>query len=133
MRPGPILAFALLAAVGAVGWYWLNDPASPQAPPNRQQGRRAAHREGPVPVTVEPVRTDTVPVFREGIGNVQALYSVTVHSQIDGRLMSVDFTEGEIVRKGAVLARIDPVVYQAQYDQAAVSYTHLTLPTILLV
>jgi multidrug efflux system membrane fusion protein len=71
-----------------------------------------------VPVTVEPVRKDTVPVFREGIGNVQALYSVTVHSQIDGRLTSVDFTEGEIVRKGAVLARIDPVVYQAQYDQA---------------
>jgi membrane fusion protein, multidrug efflux system len=117
MRPGPILAFALLAAVGAVGWYWLNDPASPQAPTNRQQGRRAA-REGPVPVTVEPVRKDTVPVFREGIGNVQALYSVTVHSQIDGRLTSVDFTEGEFVRKGAVLARIDPVVYQAQYDQA---------------
>ena len=118
MRPGPIVAFALLAAAGAGGWYWLNDPASPHAPPSRQQGRRAAYREGPVPVTVEPVRTETVPVFREGIGNVQALYSVTAHSQIDGRLTSVDFTEGEIVRKGAVLARIDPVVYQAQYDQA---------------
>ena len=118
MRPGPIVAFALLAAAGAGGWYWLNDPASPHAPPSRQQGRRAAYREGPVPVTVEAVGKETVPVFREGIGNVQALYSVTVHSQIDGRLMSVDFTEGEIVRKGAVLARIDPVVYQAQYDQA---------------
>ena len=118
MRPGPIVAFALLAAAGAGGWYWLNDPASPHAPQSRQQGRRAAYREGPVPVTVEAVGKDTVPVFREGIGNVQALYSVTVHSQIDGRLMSVDFTEGEMVRKGAVLARIDPVVYQAQYDQA---------------
>jgi membrane fusion protein, multidrug efflux system len=118
MRFGPVLAFAFLAGAAAAGWYWLNDSASPQAASNRPQGRRAAFRDGPVPVTVAPVKKDTVPVFREGIGNVQALYAVTVRSQIDGKLTSVDFTEGEMVRKGSVLARIDPVVYQAQYDQA---------------
>jgi multidrug efflux system membrane fusion protein len=118
MRFGAALAFVFLAAAAAAGWYWLNDSTSPQAASKRPQGRRAALRDGPVPVTVAPVKKDTVPVFREGIGNVQALYSVTVRSQIDGKLTSVDFTEGEMVRKGAVLARIDPVVYQAQYDQA---------------
>ena len=118
MRLGSVLAFAVLAGAAAGGWYWLHDAASPQGPSNRPQGRRAAYRDGPVPVTVAAVKKDTVPVFREGIGNVQALYAVTVRSQIDGRLISVDFTEGQMVHKGAVLARIDPVVYQAQYDQA---------------
>ena len=69
-------------------------------------------------MTVDIVKKQTVPVYREGIGNVQALYTITVRSQIDGRLISVDFVEGQIVHKGDVLARIDPTVYQAQYDQA---------------
>jgi multidrug efflux system membrane fusion protein len=118
MRAGPILAFAVLLAAGAAGWHWLGDATSLQTSAQRPQGRRAGPGEGPVPVSVEAVRRDSVPVFREGIGNVQALFSATIRSQIDGRLMSVDFAEGQMVRKGDVLARIDPVVYQAQYDQA---------------
>jgi multidrug efflux system membrane fusion protein len=69
-------------------------------------------------VTVETVKKETVPVYREGIGNVQALSTVTVRAQVDGRLTSVEFTEGQDVRKGDVLARIDPALYKAQYDQA---------------
>jgi multidrug efflux system membrane fusion protein len=117
MRAGPILAVVVLACAGAVGWYWLGDATSLETAPQRG-GRRAANRDGPVPVSIAAVKKETVPVYREGIGNVQARYSVTVRSQIDGRLVSVDFAEGQIVRKGDVLARIDPVIYQAQYDQA---------------
>jgi multidrug efflux system membrane fusion protein len=69
-------------------------------------------------VAIEVVRKQTVPVFRQGIGNIQALYTITVRAQIDGRLATVEFVEGQSVRKGDVLARIDPVVYQAQYNQA---------------
>jgi multidrug efflux system membrane fusion protein len=117
MRAGPILAVAILACAGAAGWYWLGDATSLETAPQRG-ARRAANRDGPVPVSVAAVKKETVPVYREGIGNVQAQYSVTVRSQIDGRLASVDFAEGQIVRKGEVLARIDPVVFQAQYNQA---------------
>jgi multidrug efflux system membrane fusion protein len=118
MRYGPVLSIAILAAAAAAGWYWLKDAPSQGAPPSRAEGRRAAQRDGPVPVTVETVKKETVPVYREGIGNVQALYAVTVRAQVDGRLMSVDFAEGQELRKGDILARIDPTIYQAQYDQA---------------
>ena len=75
-------------------------------------------KDVPPPVVVAGVKTETVTVYREGIGTVQSLAAVTVRSQVDGRLMSVEFVEGQTVQKGQVLARIDPTVYQAQYDQA---------------
>jgi len=118
MRLGPIVTILLLAAIGVVGWYELADAPVQDAPPSRGAGRRAAQRDSVVPVTVETVKTETVPVYREGIGNVQALATVTVRAQVDGRLTSVEFVEGQDVRKGDVLARIDPAIYKAQYDQA---------------
>jgi len=118
MRYGPVLSVVALVCVAAAGWYWLKDGAPDGAPAARGQGRRAAQRDGPVPVTVDTVKKETVPVYREGIGNVQALYAVTVRAQVDGRLISVDFAEGQELHKGDVLARIDPTTYKAQYDQA---------------
>ena len=118
MRLGPIVTVLLLAAIGVVGWYELADAPVQDAPPSRGAGRRAAQRDSVVPVTVETVKKETVPVYREGIGNVQALATVTVRAQVDGRLTSVEFVEGQDVRKGDVLARIDPAIYKAQYDQA---------------
>jgi membrane fusion protein, multidrug efflux system len=118
MRYGSLLTFAILASAAAGGWYWLADLPPQRSPPPRGEGRRGAQRDGPVPVTIEAVKKETVPVYREGIGNVQALYTVTVRAQVDGRLISVDFAEGQELRKGDVLARIDPTIYKAQYDQA---------------
>src|SRR5215475_1672904 len=118
MRYGPFLSVILIAGTAAGTWYWLQDVPSPSGAGPRGDGRRGAQRDGPVPVTVATVRKDTVPVYREGIGNVQALYTVTVRAQIDGRLIGVDFTEGQEVRKGDVLARIDPTIFKAKYDQA---------------
>jgi multidrug efflux system membrane fusion protein len=58
-----------------------------------------------------------VPVYLEGVGTTRALNLVTVRSQVDGKLISVNFREGEDVKRGDVLARIDPTTYQAQLDQ----------------
>ena len=44
--------------------------------------------------------------------------TVIVRSQVDGKLIAVNFTEGQDVKKGDVLGEIDPVIYKAQYDQA---------------
>src|SRR5499433_756256 len=118
MRLGPALTIVILAAASVAGWYWLKDTPAQEATPSRGAGRRAALKDGVVPVTVETVKKQTVPVYREGIGNVQALSTVTVRAQVDGRLTSVEFIEGQDVRKGDVLARIDPAIYKAQYDQA---------------
>ena len=59
-----------------------------------------------------------VPVYLDGVGSVRALNNVIVRAQVDGKLIAVNFAEGQDVKKGDVLGEIDPVIYQAQYDQA---------------
>ncbi len=71
----------------------------------------------PVPVTVVPVARENVPVYLTALGTVQALNTIAVNPQVGGQLLSLDFTEGQPVKKGQVLAQIDPRTYQASYDQ----------------
>src|SRR5690242_587986 len=84
----------------------------------RQRNARLGNAEGPVPVLAAEARIADVPVYLEGVGTTRALNMVTVHSQVDGTLISVNFREGQDVKVGDVLARIDPTTYQAQLDQA---------------
>ncbi len=72
----------------------------------------------PVPVTVVPVAKQNVPVYLTALGTVQALNTIAVNPQVGGQLVSLAFTEGQQVKKGQVLAQIDPRTYQASYDQA---------------
>ena len=71
-----------------------------------------------IPVLAATPRIEDVPVYLDGVGTVRALNNVTVRAQVNGKLLSVNFKEGQDVKKGDVLAEIDPVIYQAQYDQA---------------
>jgi len=105
------VAFILLAILGAL-YYVFGGPAVQQ----RRAGRFAA--EGPVPVLAATVTRADVPVYLDAVGTIKALNTVTVRPQVDGRLLSVNFKEGDDVKKGDVLALIDPVIYQAQLDQA---------------
>jgi membrane fusion protein, multidrug efflux system len=59
-----------------------------------------------------------VPVYATGLGSVQASYTIGIHSQVEGIMQEVLFTEGQRVKKGDVLAKIDPRLYQAALDQA---------------
>jgi multidrug efflux system membrane fusion protein len=71
-----------------------------------------------VSVTVAPATTQNVPIWLEGLGSVSAWQQVTVHSQVDGRLDKVFFKEGQTVKKGEMLAQIDPRPYAVQLHQA---------------
>ncbi len=82
------------------------------------QGGRFGLRGAPVPVFAVVAKKAEVPVYVEGVGSSRALNTVTVRAQVDGKLMSVNFKEGQDVDKGFVLAEIDATTYQAQYDQA---------------
>jgi len=107
----PIAAgFAVLAASGALYWYWSQgpDPARIARP-----ATRAA-----VPVSVAVASRRDLPVYLTGLGTVQASFTVGIHSQVDGKLQEVLFTEGQHVKKGDVLAKIDPRLFQAALDQA---------------
>ena len=88
-----------------------------QARSGQRRNGQAAD-EGPVPVVAAASRFEDVPVTADAVATVQALNTVTVRSQVDGKLVELDFTDGQDVKKGDVLARIDPATYQAQYDQA---------------
>jgi multidrug efflux system membrane fusion protein len=84
------------------------------------RGKPAAHAatSPAVPVTVSAVAQRDVPIFLDGLGTVQASNTVAVHSQIDGKLQSVNFVEGQEVHKGDTLAVIDPRALQAALNQA---------------
>src|ERR1043166_9528204 len=78
----------------------------------------AAARNRAVPVSVVPVVMHDVPVFLDGLGNVNALNTVTVKTRIDGQLLRFNFQEGQLVRAGHETALIDPRPSEAQLSQA---------------
>ena len=67
---------------------------------------------------VAPAARADVPVYLDAVGTIKALNTVTVRPQVDGKLLSVNFKEGDDIKKGDLLAKIDPVIYQAQLNQA---------------
>lgn len=80
--------------------------------------RGAGANDGPVPVTVVAAERKDVPIFLNALGTVQALNTVTVNAQVGGQLKALHFKEGEEVKKGDLIAEIDPRTYQAALDQA---------------
>jgi len=103
-----IITLLILGGLGYVGWMSLQ----------QKQAASRVRPDLPVPVLAAMPRIQDVPVYLDGVGAVRALNTVTVRSQVDGKLIAVNFTEGQDVRKGDVLGEIDPVIYKAQYDQA---------------
>ena len=71
-----------------------------------------------VPVSVTKVVRKDVPLIIRGLGTAQAYYSVLLRPQVDGRILEIAVTEGQDVRKGDLLAVIDPRPYQATLDAA---------------
>jgi multidrug efflux system membrane fusion protein len=71
-----------------------------------------------IPVVTEKVRRRDLPVYLNGLGKVQALNTVTIRAQVDGKIVQVNFHEGQDVHTGDSLLQIDPRPYQAALDQA---------------
>ena len=109
-----LLGLTALIGGGVVYKVWFSQAPAPAA---GSRGVRGAN-DGPLPVlAVRAERTD-VPVELDGIGTVQALNTVTIRPQVDGRLISLHFKDGDTVKAGDILAKIDPKTYQAALDQA---------------
>jgi membrane fusion protein, multidrug efflux system len=106
-----LLAFCFLAGTVAVVLVVRSRRASAARDSDKAQ------KERPVPVSVSAAAVKDVPVYVEGLGSVTPLYTITVKTQVDGRLDSVSFNEGQFVKKGDPLALIDPRPYEIQIQQ----------------
>jgi multidrug efflux system membrane fusion protein len=101
------LTMIVLLAAGYVVWQRLSHTSHvASAPPP------------PVPVIATTVRQQNFPIVLTGIGNVTALNSATVRSMVTELIVSIDFKDGEFVKKGQLLAQLDASTYQAQLKQA---------------
>lgn len=109
-RPAAIALSALVVLVIGLAAIVLWPPRAPQP--------RGGRDDGPVPVLVAEATRHDVPIEIDTIGTVQAFNMVTIHNEVDGRLLSLKFKDGQMVNAGDVLAQIDPTIYKAQYDQA---------------
>ena len=109
------LAALAVAAAAAAGLWPVVRPAQAAG---SAKGQRARGAEGPVGVVTVLARTQDVPVYRAGIGTVTPNFSVTVKARVDGELDKIGFAEGQDVRKGQMLAQLDPRTLQAQLLQA---------------
>jgi multidrug efflux system membrane fusion protein len=105
------ITLLILGGLGYIGWTSFQQR-------QQQAAGRGQRPDATVPVLAATPRVLDVPVYLDGVGAVRALNNVTVRSQVDGKLIAVNFTEGQDVKKGDVLGEIDPVIYKAQFDQA---------------
>ena len=108
-----VVAIALVAALGVTLFIRTDRSSKVSTAPVQ-----------PIPVIAVTAQQREVPIVLTGLGTVTALNAATVHSQITGLLISVDFQEGQPVKKGDLLAQIDPRTYQAQLDQAEATLNH---------
>ncbi len=105
------IAVVLLGVIGAGAWF-----ATHRAPP--AAGPAGGKPDRKVPVLVETVEQRDVPIVLEGLGTVTPLATVTMRTQVDGRLESVAFKEGAPVKKGDLLAQVDPRPFRIAVAQS---------------
>jgi multidrug efflux system membrane fusion protein len=103
-----IVIIIVVVLAGVIGWRLTH----------RAGSALRATDDAPIPVTVVPVRRENVPVYLTALGTVQALNTVTVVPQVSGQLVSIDFREGHELKKGDLIAQIDPRTFQASLEQA---------------
>jgi multidrug efflux system membrane fusion protein len=118
------LIVAILIVAGAIVWWhpWnRGESGGPSGQPDARQGSRrgaANPANQPQPVHVATVTQGEMPVVINSLGTVTPLANVTVKTQLNGTLVDVAFKEGQMVKKGDVLAQIDPRPYEISLRNA---------------
>ena len=109
------VALGIGCAIIAAAYIFLVKPAIDRS----NAAKKASSSQGRVmPVTVAPARQGDFYVYVNGLGTVTPVNTVTVRSRVDGQLMEVHYKEGQLVKKGDLLALIDTRPFKVQLEQA---------------
>lgn len=116
-RNRSLVAVGLVLVALAAGWAWRKRSHAPADASAKGGDARAADRRT-VAVLTGPVERRDVPIYVDGLGTVIAYRTVTVRTQVEGRLDRVAFREGQAVKRGTLLAQVDPRPFTIQLHQA---------------
>jgi len=111
-----LIALIVLALLSYAGYRYYTGEQEKKAAAERAQAMRAANRA--VPITASSARRGDMPVYLRGLGTVTPYNTVNVKARVDGPIVSVNFKEGQNVKKGDLLVEIDPRPYQVLLQQA---------------
>ena len=109
----------VLVIAGGIGGYLFlrGKPAVNAADASTDKSADAVPAGPATQVTAMAARKVDMPIYLRGLGSVLAYNTVTVRAQVDGELTKVNFTEGQVVQKGDVLAEVDRRPYEIQLQQ----------------
>jgi len=114
-KNGWLWIIALILLAGGAYYYYKTRPSAESKAASVPGAKTTSL--GPVSVAVAPALKQNVPYYLTGLGTVTAFNTVTVKSRVDGELQKVNFTEGQFVREGDLLAEIDPRPFQVALEQ----------------
>lgn len=112
------LLYCAAASLVAGGVWYFGFREEPERPRYPRPDWAGEGWPGVMPVRTVSVEKRDLPVHLKSVGTVVPLNSVTVRSQVDGELLRVAFTEGQMVEQGQLLAEIDPEPYRIRLAQA---------------
>ncbi len=137
---GSVIAVLVMAAIGALAWYLTHQPKAiagqPGAAASGPPGAGGRRGGGVTTVGVATAETADIPVVLDALGTVTAAATATVRPQVSGLLQKIDFSEGQLVKAGQVLATVDPRPFEMalmqssgtrQRDQAQLDSARVTL------
>jgi len=116
-----IIFLLILIAAAIIGyWLWLhNKHVQSEAAPSSASAHAGDKGAGrPTPVIAIKVRRGDIGVYKDGLGSVTPIYTVTVKSRVDGQLMKINYKEGDFVHKDDLLAEIDARPFEVALEQA---------------
>ncbi len=116
---------ALVIVAGGAAYEWRSNPAfhafvADKVPMLKDAPKASASAAPPpaIPVSIVKAEKADFPVVLTGLGTVDANNTVLVRSRVDGQIVKINFSEGQIVKQGDLLAEIDPRPYKAALEQA---------------
>lgn len=114
-----LILLLLMGGIAGAGWFYRDRWVPVIAKVWPKESTKEPPPARVVPVNVAPAGKRDMKLYLNGLGTVTPLNTVTIRSRVEGEILKIHFTEGQVVKEGQLLAEIDPRPYEALRDQAA--------------